>query len=85
MEQARGSIMTGIRAFSAHLPLTSILYYYYYSISIVALYCFIYFQVNTGVSYFLDYVEDIYIMVVLSVFISILNPNPIYCIYHCRH
>ena len=41
---------------------------------------FIYFQVNTGVSYFLDYVEDnIYIMVVLSaLLVSIRNPNPMY-------
>ena len=39
---------------------------------------FIFFQVNTVVSYFLDYVEDIYIMVVLSVLVPILNPNPMY-------
>ena len=38
----------------------------------------IYFEVNIGVSYFLDYVEDIYIMMVLSVLISILDPNPMY-------
>ena len=40
---------------------------------------FVYFQVNTGVSYFLDYyVEDIYhtMIVVFSVPVSILNPNP---------
>ena len=37
---------------------------------------FVYFQVNTGVLYFLDYVEDIYIRV-LSVLVSILNPNHI--------
>ena len=75
MEQASGSTMTGIRAFSAHLPLTSLLLFYYccgplllfgspstiyyilwlYSIAIA-----IAFQVNTGVSYFLDYVQDIY-------------------------
>ena len=36
----------------------------------------VYFQVNTGVLYFLDYVEDIYIRV-LSVLVSILNPNHI--------
>ena len=38
MEQASGSIMTGIRVFSAHLPLTSLLY----SIAtvVVVLYCF---------------------------------------------
>ena len=36
-----------------------------------------YFQVNTGVSYLLDYVEDFYrMMVVLSAPVSILNPNP---------
>ena len=35
---------------------------------------FVYFQVNTGVLYFLEYVEDIYIRV-LSVLVSILNPN----------
>ena len=39
---------------------------------------FIYFQVNNGVLYFLDYVEDIYIMVVLFVLVSILNPNHMY-------
>ena len=38
---------------------------------------FIYFQVNNFVLYFLDYVEDIYIMV-LSVLVSILNPNHMY-------
>ena len=37
---------------------------------------FVYFQVNTGVLYFLDYVEDIYIRV-LSVLVSILDPNHI--------
>ena len=39
--------------------------------------CSIYFQVNTVVLYFLDYVEDIYIMV-LSVLVSILNLNHMY-------
>ena len=38
---------------------------------------FIYFQVNTGVLYFLDCVEDIYIMV-LSVLVLILNQNHMY-------
>ena len=33
---------------------------------------FVFFQVNTGVVYFLDYVEDIYIML-LSVLVSTLN------------
>ena len=37
---------------------------------------FVYFQVNNGVVYYLDYVEDIYIRV-LSVLVSILNPNHI--------
>ena len=69
MENASGRIMTGIRAFSACLPLTSLLlswpstafrllvyqYYILYTIAIA-----IAFQVNTGVSYLLDYVEDIY-------------------------
>ena len=54
MKQASGSIMTGIRAFSAHLPLTSLLW------SSTSSQLFVYFQMNTGVSYFLDYVEDIY-------------------------
>ena len=36
-----------------------------------------YFQVNNGVLYFLDYVEDIYIMI-LFVLVSILNPNHMY-------
>ena len=35
---------------------------------------FFYFQVNAGVLYFLDYVEDLYIRV-LSVLVSILDPN----------
>ena len=38
---------------------------------------FVYFQVNTGVLCFLDYVEDIYIMV-LSVLVSTLNLNHMY-------
>ena len=39
------------------------------------------FQVNNGVLYFPDYFEDIYIMV-LSVIVSIFNPNHTLCIYH---
>ena len=39
---------------------------------------FVYFQVNNGVLYFLDYVEDIYIIIVLSVLVSIFNPNHMY-------
>ena len=54
MEQASGSFMTGIRAFSANLPLTSLLW------PCTALRFFVYFQVNTAVSYLLGYVEDIY-------------------------
>ena len=47
--------MAGIRAFSAHLPLTSLS-----SPSTTAFGLFVYFvQVNTGVSFCLDYVEDI--------------------------
>ena len=38
---------------------------------------FVYFQVNNGVLYVLDYVEDIYIRV-LSFLVSILNPNHMY-------
>ena len=54
MEQASGSYMTGIRAFSAHLPLTLLC-------PSTALRFFVYFQVNTGVPYFLYYhVEDTY-------------------------
>ena len=56
MEQASGSIMTGIRVFSAHLPLTSLLLLW----PSTAFQLFVYFQVNTGVSYFLDYVKDLY-------------------------
>ena len=41
MEQASGSIMAGIRAFSAYLPLTSLLW------PSTALRLFVYFQVNT--------------------------------------
>ena len=37
---------------------------------------FVCFQVNNGVLYYLDYVEDIYIRA-LSVLVSILNPNHI--------
>ena len=53
MEQASGSIMSGIRALSAHMPLTSLLLLWP---STVLLFCgsssTIAFQVNTGVSYF---------------------------------
>ena len=65
MEQASRSLMTGIiRAFSA-----SSASHFAVTISVVALYCplllfsswsTIAFQVNTGVSYLLDYVEDCY-------------------------
>ena len=44
---------------------------------------FVYFQVNNGVLYFLDY-EDIYIMV-LSVLVSILNPNRVYYRRYFQH
>ena len=54
MEQASGSIMTDIRAFSVHLPLTSFVW------PSTALRFFVYFQVNPGVLYLLDYVEDIH-------------------------
>ena len=54
MEQASGSIMTGLRAFSVHPPLTSFVW------PSTVLRFFVYFQVNTGLSYLLDYVEDIY-------------------------
>ena len=38
-----------------------------------------YFLMNNGVLYFLYYVEDIYmIIMVLSVLVSILNPNRMY-------
>ena len=40
---------------------------------------FVYFRVNTGVLYFLDYIEDIYIMV-LFVLVSTVHLNR--CIYH---
>ena len=49
---------------------------------------FVYFQVNTGVLYFLYYVEDIYIMV-LSVLVSTLNldsyvfTTSINCVLYC--
>ena len=47
--------MTGMRAFSAHVALSSLLW------PSITLRLFVYFQVNTGVSYFLGYVvEDIY-------------------------
>ena len=49
--------MTGIRAFSAHVPLTSSLLLFYYCRGPIA----IAFQVNTSVLYFLYYyVQDIY-------------------------
>ena len=48
------AFMTGMRAFSAHLPLISLLW------SSTALRFFVYFHVNTRVSYLLYYVEDIY-------------------------
>ena len=53
MDQASGGIMTGTRAFSAHLPLTSLLW------PSTAFRFFVYFQVNNCVSYFVDYVEVI--------------------------
>ena len=46
MQQASGSVMTGIRTFSAQLPLTSLLW------PCTALGLFVYFQGNTDVSYF---------------------------------
>ena len=46
MEQASGSITTGIRAFSARLPLTSLLW------PSTAFRLFVYFQVNADASYF---------------------------------
>ena len=46
MEQASDSIMTGIRAFSAHLSLTFLLYY-----CCGPLLLFVYFQVKTSVLY----------------------------------
>ena len=53
--QASGSFMTGMRAFSAHLlPLISLLWP-----STAVLRFFVYFLVNTRVSYLLDDVEDI--------------------------
>ena len=66
MEQASGSFMTGMRAFSARLPLIPLLWPF------TACRFFVYFQVNNGVVYLLYYVEDIYIMA-LSVLVSILN------------
>ena len=54
MEQVSGIIMTGIRAFSAHLPLIFLLW------PATAFRLFVYFQVNTSVSYCLGYVKDIY-------------------------
>ena len=66
-----------IRAFSAHLLLISLLWP-----STALQFFFVYyiaFQVNTGVLYLLDYVEDIYdVMLVLSAPVSILNPNLMY-------
>ena len=38
---------------------------------------FVYFQVNNGVLYYRDYVEDIYIRA-LSVLVSTLNPNIVF-------
>ena len=38
---------------------------------------FVYFQVNNGVLYYLDYVEDVYIRA-LSVPVSTLNPNIVF-------
>ena len=45
MEQASGSIMTGIRAFAAHLPLTSLILLLWPS---TAFWLFVYFQMNAG-------------------------------------
>ena len=54
MDQASSIFMTGIRASTAYLPLTSLLRPF------TALRFSVCFQVNSDGSYFLDYVEDIY-------------------------
>ena len=91
MEQAAsGCIMTGIRrAFSAHLPLTSLLLEQHCcclwpslllfgpSSTIIAIIAIIVFQVTAGVSYLWIILEDIYYYVVddpLFPLVLILNP-----------
>ena len=46
---------------------------------------FVYFQVNIGVLYFLDYfVEDIYLLVALFAFLQIFDPNLVLLLLHFR-
>ena len=54
MEQASGSFMTGTRAFFAHFCGPLLLFGSSSTKAIIT------FQVNAGVSYLLDFVEDIY-------------------------
>ena len=87
--------MTGIRAFSAHLPFNPLLYYHYFYI--LLLFCCISalrlkFQAYTGVSYFLDYyVEDIYEdycpLCPVSSLSAPFNPTSIYYVFtiHYRY
>ena len=65
MEQASGSIMPGIRAFSADLPLTSLLW------PSTALRLSVYFQVNAGVSYFWVLLKTSTLLVILCIYIPL--------------
>ena len=76
--------MTGIRALSAHLPLTYLLLFYYYSITVVALYCSSVLRLLSGeyrCLVLLDYVEDIYVGDPLFPLVLILNPPKVMYIY----
>ena len=44
--------------------------------------CFVYFQVNSGVSFFLDYVEDISLLVALFAFLQTFDPNILLLLLH---
>ena len=46
--------------------------------------CFVYFQVNNGVWSFLDYVEDIHLLVAVFAFLQIFDPNLLFLLLHIR-
>ena len=78
MEQASGSILTGIRAFSAHLLSLTCLFYYY-SITVVVLYCSSVLRLLSGeyrCLVLVDSVEDIYVGDPLFPLLIVIIINP---------
>ena len=49
------------------------------------LHCFVYFQVNNGIWCFLDYVEDRSLLVALSAFLQIFDPNILPLLLYVLH